>query len=316
MIGFLANLRDMKSALTSGMLVLFGLWLTLANVIADVQPGQSIAGNVSRLVTYLGPVGTLGAILFVAYFVGLVLSTGTLWNELIAIPKFLRTYAELKKIHADTARVTRWLTNQWHRDPSRLSNATAERLERYVREIITPSYNHPRFGSLGSLSGDADLPPMLEAVRKRMQDLEQQSVEDRDPLQSVQFAMIQVMSTIFKDLGFIAIQLAAKRESAYNRFDKARSEADFRSSLVLPMIFISVVLAVRLFVEGKPILCVASLFVAAFACEVLRKKADYKTIEANEEIVNAIILGDVQVELLERYRELSQPPSAPVTAKE
>lgn len=57
MLNFLTNLRDMKSSLSSGMVLLFCLWLVFGNEVADVESDDSLAGNLRRLAEYLARLG-------------------------------------------------------------------------------------------------------------------------------------------------------------------------------------------------------------------------------------------------------------------
>lgn len=132
MLNLLDGLRDLKAPLASGTVTLFALWLAFANGIADVESGDSLAGNIRRLAEYLGVPATLGIVAFVAYLLGLVLS---LHNVMFSILAFIRLEIGIS-MH--------WKTRQRFRNY--VFDVLGEALQRGVTESETYSAMNPEPG--------------------------------------------------------------------------------------------------------------------------------------------------------------------------
>ncbi|MBG6184755.1 hypothetical protein IWX65_002733 [Arthrobacter sp. CAN_A214] len=306
MLGFLANLRDIKASLTSGMILLFAIWLAFGNQIAGVKADDSVAGNVARLVDYLGPVATLGVVSFVAYFLGLILSLDRIVlgasrvlrsanaNQGLIPAFFTILISTLEFIGATYARFFRVLFGM-RAAKSRSTRTPAfrsPRLNGYVRQIVSDALDRngqelvvKRLTNAASYSPTAPLGALLDFATPEGSD------EDVDGVVSD-----YVLGTIRTDLDILAVQLGHKRERAYDRFEKARSEAEFRAAIVIPLILLTVILCSRLSMESaSPGVITATLFTGLVGTVVLTVKAYRKMNESEEEVINAILLEEIEV---------------------
>lgn len=288
MLGFLANLRDMKSSLTSGMLVLFALWLGYGNFIADVQPDDSVAGNIRRLVEWLGPLPTLGLISFVAYFVGLVISS-----------------ASLSRVFA---RVVYTFSGQ-HRRRLMLSRATQENLYQYVNDLLERAEVHHDLSNIADAT--VHRTQQEEATNggyKRARRRESKAAREANDDMTRGLIHSSLVKAALDRMDILAVQLGAKRESAYNRFDKATSEAEFRYSLFAPTLTVAAVAGARLTKEGSITAAVLVLVGAAVAAVVMMYKATHKLQEANAEVIHGIIIGEIDVPQIDALKKLAERP--------
>jgi hypothetical protein len=257
MLNFLGNLRDMKSSLTSGMILLFCVWLIFGNEVADIQSDDSLAGNMRRLTEYLGPVGTLGLVGFVAYIVGLVLSLDR------AISFYINRIAPAGKLRGVA-----------------MSKTTDQRLGKFLDVAITEALSK---ASPGFVAGS------IFRTSNNQGD-EKNRVLSEVPL------VLRLQRLLGEEMDILAVQLLAKREKAYDKYDKAKTEAEFRAAIAIPIFILGVVVGTRLLLEQFDFflstLSIAILCMIIFVSLVYKSKE--KQQEANEEIINAIIVGDIE----------------------
>ncbi|MEW1951063.1 hypothetical protein AB0280_17650 [Pseudarthrobacter sp902506025] len=258
MINLLDGLRDLKAPLASGFIVLFGLWLIFENEISKAVPGPTITSNLRQLCDYLGGPATLGLVAFVAYLLGTLLSLG---NALLRMPIRYKM--------------------------QRMRPTTQQRLANFLDDEIQNAMKHGR--SLEEIHDDA----YSHFVRQ----VTPATTEEEPEAPEITKAHIvdDLIYAIVMEVDILATQLHATKEKAYEIYDKNRSEAKFRFSVAAPVIFVGIVLAVRLGQEQHdpwPFLVVA-LSVAS-AVRFLQKSFERQD-EAIEVIVNAVLLGHVEV---------------------
>jgi hypothetical protein len=269
MLSFLTNLRDMKSSLASGMLLLFCLWLVFGNAIADVESDATLAGNLRRLTEYLGSVGTLGIIAFIAYVVGLVSSMDRL-GLLLGRNPFDR--------------------NAWYRRFG-LSTTTWQRLDRHLNLALNKA--------TGEATSEFIVRSIFSSTAMRgHEDLAVLSASSDETKRGLQRLIVE-------DVDILAVQLHSKHEKIYDKYDKARTEAEFRAALIIPIILLGFVLMWRLLDEGNDV-GYYILFLSIGVALLLRKKASHKEHEANEEIVNAIITGEIEFAPLTILKDIAE----------
>lgn len=289
MFGFLANLRDMKSSLTSGMIVLFTLWVIFGNGMADVQNDDSMAGNLRRLIEYIGPAGTLGIVTFVAYLVGLVLSLDQ--------------------------RVMKLFFRGSRHSTMPMSLTTSQRLDKKFGTALLGALRKARpdwvLGSISYFPGRLD-PSVTHLSRSEaeLRNLAEGSAMDEQIKAYLKDLMLE-------DMDILAVQLHSKHDKTYDKYDKAKTEADFRASLVIPLGALGLVVMNRLIAEGIWLWGVGVLLLAIVVALALLWKALQKQREANEEIINAVIVGDIEFAPLTILNEIEQeirvPPREPGT---
>lgn len=256
MLSFLSNLRDVKSALSAGMLLLFAVWLQVGDDIAKVEPGDTLAGRVAILVDYLGPAVTLAVVTFVAYVLGLVLPFHLL--GLTAVNRIDRKKAVREENNSQDARLFRFVLDKVKRAANKKS--LDDLIWGLYREI--PAFQSfsirspwwirfapPRFRS--SLTGLWT----RSALERGSQD--RKSPGDKEPPREDRFAVRQkerktekqlaslLLQRIYSESALLAVDLGHKDDKAYDRFDKARGESEFRAGLCLPLLILATVVALQ-----------------------------------------------------------------------
>lgn len=289
MLGFLTNLRDVKSALSSGMLLLFGLWLWLGHQISNVQQDNSLVGNVAKLVAYLGPVPTIAAITFSAYVLGVVLELDARVLRIInrmplATPNFMDSEGRRLRQHVEDLAI----------------RASLVRPPRELRDEIAPD------GTATTIK-----PSILEELWP------DENAKAKTRAKEVKALANDVLRQMYTEIDSLAHQLGKTDEKAYDRFHKARCEAEFRAGLVLPILFITGVCATRAYFEVSPswwfvVIAVVGMVVAG----VLVERANTSASDSREAVYLAITRGTVDVADLEyltaQIEKGPTPAEAPV----
>ncbi|MCB5294177.1 hypothetical protein [Arthrobacter sp. SO3] len=304
MLGFLSNLRDVKSALSAGMLLLFAVWLLIGEQIAKVAPGDTLAGKVATLVDYLGPVATLAVITFLAYVVGLIFPFHLL--VLAGINRHNRKRAEREGDKTRESRLLDFIQDQVGRAVRKKS--VGELTKDLVREI-------PALTKMGILyPWWIRLSPrfLRSSLERRWnnrvvrQALKSKQPDGKEPPQVGSFGAYRAGRTEQKDLAsallrrihsesaLLAVDLGQKDDKAYERFDKARSESEFRSGLCIPLLILTTVTALQL-PPDQFLLAVGVCGIGLFSVLVLALRAAHKAREAQEEVDSAIVLGRIKV---------------------
>lgn len=261
MLGFLSNLRDVKSALSAGMLLLLGGWLLLGGEIARVRPSdETLAGRIAILVDYMGPVATLAVLPFVAYIVALMVPFHFVGQWFIA--RWDRRRQE-KNDDSQGSSLEDFILAQIERAAKRKSMRDMQNL--LIREV--PGFMKIRFAYpvwIGMF------PPrirrrirylwthkqMVEAVENRPKGGEKREdgsnkalakheawqAERKERRQLAELVLLRVR----RRRALMAAALAQADSGAYERFDKAQSESDFRAGLCFPLLILTIVIALQI----------------------------------------------------------------------
>lgn len=292
MLNLLDGLRDLKAPLASGTVTLFALWLAFANGIADVESGDSLAGNIRRLAEYLGVPATLGIVAFVAYLLGLVLS---LHNVMFSILAFIRLEIGIS-MH--------WKTRQRFRNY--VFDVLGEALQRGVTESEAYSAMNPEPGpGRAKESGWRVRARTLVKETERPRSLDEKAEFDT-------WFSISAGEALADDVNLVAAQLQTAKEKTYEQYDKAKTEADFRAALVLPLLLVAAIIGLRLAQEGLPWGGAGVLVGAAALLVGLAFTASSRLQEANQILVTALVLGHVELPALAAVKRLPHGNSQPV----
>lgn len=252
------------------MILLFTLWLIFGNEIADVSSDDSVAGNLRRLVEYIGSAATLGLVSFVAYVAGVVL-TSHAWINVVIEP--------INRLFRGRAR--------WPRSQA-VSEQTRHRFELFLRSIFWEASKKStdeellRVLNLPMTSELAELIDEAEAGPERREEMTRQVVS---------FLEYYVLSS----MDILAVQLHSKKERSWDRYDKSLAESEFRAGIAGPIGFLGLVLTWRTATEQHWGLALLILAVSSAVATSLALKARRKRQEATEEIMNAVIVGDLEV---------------------
>lgn len=286
MLGFLSNLRDVKTSLASGMILLFALWLIFGNEIADVSNDDSVAGNLRRLVEYIGPVGTLGLLVFVAYVAGMVL-TSHAWIDVVV--------QGIDRLFPGGAR--------WPRSQA-VSEQTQQRFDVYLRSTF---WEASRRSNAEEVFKVLNL-PLTSELGKRI-DEAQTDFDRREEITRQVVGFLQYH--VFNSLDILAVQLHSKKERSWDRYDKSLTESEFRAGIAGPIGFLGLVLTWRSATEQLWGPAAVIMAVSLAVSSSLALKARRKRQEATEEVINAVIVGDLEVAPIAKLAETQIQASAP-----
>lgn len=114
------------------------------------------------------------------------------------------------------------------------------------------------------------------------------------------------------DVNLVAAQLQTAKEKTYEQYDKAKTEADFRAALVLPLLLVAAIIGLRLAQEGLPWGGAGVLVGAAALLVGLAFTASSRLQEANQILVTALVLGHVELPALAAVKRLPHGNSQPV----
>lgn len=293
MINLLDGLRDLKAPLASGLIILFGFWLIYANEVSTAGPGQSIAGNIHQLIDFLGGPATLGLVAFLAYVIGLVLSlhhpTRRLIRILAKIPRGelrgVMLWDELLGLFSFKA-PTHYRFREY-------STATQSRLDDYIERILVDAvekngWTHkdivqnisPNVVKNYSFDTNAD---RIGPTGDRISNFAYFSPITR-----------KLSAEITADIDLLAVQLHAEKDKIYEKYDKNKTESDFRAAVILPILFVAGTLTWRLFSEAQPVMAVPAMLGAMLVAVRLAFSAQERLLEANEAILHSLAVGHIK----------------------
>lgn len=287
MINLLDGLRDLKAPLSSGLAVLFGLWLIFADEISKVSEGDSLSGNVWMISNYLTPAGSLAALAFLAYILGTVLS---LHVPVLYVANNVHDWIEYSPwYHGSVATYDRLLRFVHSEINLALQNGVTIR---QIYDVLTHAgtWNHSQLAE-NDFGSEKYSPKQLLS-------------------KNIEYTVGGATAAIRLSEALLATQLHSAKDKVYERYDKCKTESTFRAALVIPILFVGSVVATRLSLEGNTPASALSAVTALATAAVLSLKAVYRQKEASDIIVHAILNGDVKIGGLVDLRNIYDPQSA------
>lgn len=278
MINLLDGLRDLKAPLGSGLIILFGFWLIFANEVASARPELSVAGNIQQLVSYLGGPATLGAVAFIAYLVGLVLSLQTM----------------TRRVMMPVVKLLGGIRKSERSKRQRLYGIyLGNRVLKFVDQIIDVAHKNGY--------SDQDI---VEIYDKRHGPFmaPMQFVVTGKPTRNAGAQMALIVQ-IIGHIDVLALQLHSSKEKLFEQYDKNKTEGDFRASITLPIIFVALVLEVRLSIEGYPLPAILSAIAALVAAYRVFVSSQERHDQADALVINALLTGEIKDSALQRLYE-------------
>jgi hypothetical protein len=260
MLGFLTNLRDIKSSLVSGMILLFTFWLVFGNAFMKVPNDDSVTGNLTRTASYLGTPGTLAVLVFIAYVVGMVASTHA-WLDVVEGFKGGKV-------------------------ANSVSKSTAERFAKFLGDLVDGVQKYVTA---------VDLIAVLKLEGADFDRIKHYKDADSQKREMKKRLTAYLENYVLTDLKVLAAQLHTAHDKAWEKYEKAASEANFRASMVIPLALMTIALSWRIASEGNIGLMFVVIAVMLAIQVVLVLKAASKRHEANEEIIHAIVNENIDV---------------------
>lgn len=285
----LPGFRDFRTPLMTGVLWLTALWAFLGTPIPKKDDKEGVFGLLNQVSEYLSPSLILGVISFTAYLLGVLL-----------MPNMQR------KLNVGAA-VIHWLKVRVERFYDKRKTKWIRRLMRKTDlHLRQPEYplrgGHTRRTEdlLDVLATDAvytagkkglDLVPL-----KKHYDW---ITPDEDADSDTEALSDRVKDDLMVEAASIAAALQAGNERVFNNYDRARSEAEFRFSIHMPLFFIAAGIAWN-FWNDDNILAILIGAAGAAVSTVLFVKGIHKMNEATEIGSEAIKAGVVPSKALDR----------------
>jgi len=297
MINLLDGLRDLKAPLASGLMILFGFWLIFANEVASAGPGPSIAGNIRQLVTYLGAPATLGVVAFLGYIIGLVLSLHVVTRLLVSAP-----IGSVRDFFA-TFRQTPYADD--HRRRGDYSLFMKLRLDQYIAHALSDAAKTGWTWEdiRDNVSFRRANPHLYLYEQPPYKTPEEETTEET--YEDFRLGVSELRREITSDISLLATQLHAEKDKIWEKYDKNKTESDFRASIVLPVVFVGVILHIRLRSEYQLELANLTLTTALIVALGLAIGSRVRLFQANEAVLNSLVAGHIKSP---RMMVFEQPP--------
>jgi hypothetical protein len=274
----LPGLRELRAPLAAGYLWLVTAWIALASRIPTPETASGVLKDIYRLGQAVGKPGVIAAVTFVAYIIGILTER---MARLAASPitkfSFTRASREGRELPSSPSRFTSLssLSLTW-------PNRTDQVLLGAITDVLVHRYwDHPEFRGaiLQQLSPDnsqyihmvidvtlklsSGRSPMFQDSRVYTPDTAQGANAEVDPgvketitwveendqklglLLQLLIRTEEHLVSLRDDLRRVPARLVGKEQEIYERWDRLRAESEFRLSIGLPLLILSIVLAVR-----------------------------------------------------------------------
>ncbi|WP_437770641.1 hypothetical protein [Arthrobacter sp. KNU40] len=285
----LPGFRDFRTPLITGALWLTALWVFLGTPVPKKDDREGIFGLLNQISEYLSPALVLGVLSFSAYLLGVLL-----------MPNLQR------KLRRGAVRI-HWTLTQISKYYSKRKNKTIRRLMRKADlHFKQPEYALPGGHTsksaelLDALATDAvytagKLGLDLVPLKKHYDWLAPEEERDTDSEKLADF----VKRDLMEEAATIAAALQAGSERVFNNYDRARSEAEFRFSVHMPVFFIAAGIAWNLW-NHDTALAVVAVTAGVIVSGMLFVKGIHKMNEATEIGSEAIKAAVVPSKALDR----------------
>jgi hypothetical protein len=308
LVNLLPGIRELRTPLTAGYLWLVAGWLAFAHRIPSAYSANGLWGDIYRLGEGIGTPGALAAASFVAYVIGILNErlSRLLTIPLLAIRGLIRLrisslpHFTLRDVVGDVMVQRYW-------DSKDFRNAiagylTPAKLADYVRLIQADDQlglSPRREDSLRDINPDMIEKSSLEdhsafndAYHRIIAAAEVNEAQLRDLLEWVIDTMAMAKS-LEEDLPLIPARLVGKEPEIYERWDRLQAEAEFRFSIVPPLLALILLLANRL---GF------SYLLAILPCLYLQYEGFRKQREATAQLAESLRAGRAPSPVLDRLR--------------
>ncbi|SDW89755.1 hypothetical protein SAMN04487912_105282 [Arthrobacter sp. cf158] len=285
----LPGFRDFRTPLMTGVLWLTALWVFLGTPIPKKDDKDGIFGLLNQVSDYLSPTLVLGVVSFSAYVLGVLLMPDIrrkLRRGSVRIHWFkagLAKFYDKRKIK--WIRRLMWRGNLHLRQPEHPRRGGHTRRSEELLEFLAIDAVYTA-GKQGH---------SLVPIRKHYDFLD----PEREPGDDNEVLIEHIKRDLLEEATDIAAALQAGNERVFNNYDRARSEAEFRFCIHLPLFFIAVGTAVNMW-NSDFVLALLIGITGLVVSTVLFVKGIHKMNEATEIGAEAIKAGVVPSKALER----------------
>jgi hypothetical protein len=224
----LPGLRDLRAPLAAGYIWIFDLWLLFGDDFPTEADATGVFASLYRLGELIPQLGIGIAISFVAYIVGVLFAS--LSNRLLFAWRRIGPYIE----------TSRKASRRRPRSPSKLSYRVKEFFLLLFFSLGDYEYRMHLRRSLREIVEQSGLPPPELSRYLRRSGVIDQSFVEREIEDPKLYKNPEVWGPLFErnldnDREVLRARLMAEQEMLYGEFDRYKSEAEFRSSISIPL---------------------------------------------------------------------------------
>lgn len=285
----LPGIRDLRVPLAAGVVWLTSVWVATGWLVPAVDDFSLLGRQIVSLASAAGGSVAVVVIGFVAYLVGIVLSPLRLPKRLFPrsekvlgryVETRFREFALLEIRKAEARGVTPALVAE---NFPELANFGYDDGDTHTK------YRHIEWEEDESRDGGVPLSQYIEA---RDWEYIRKSLPDR------------FLARLTEDRSTIDTALQDGSKELYSKYDRDKAEAEFRHGVALPLVVLSVSLAIRAgleFAGAFGLIFLVGLAIAYYL-EVSGRQKDQ---EANDLLIQTILLGKVQSPAMRSLTELA-----------
>jgi hypothetical protein len=238
----LPGLRDLRAPLAAGYIWLLNIWLLFGDDIPSQEEASGAFESLYRLGKFVPQLGKGIAISFVAYLIGALSQSAS--NSLLGgWRRFIDRVIDAQNPRSWLMRGGGggWLRILWRRTVSRDQTVISPRFNRGVHQYASHIRRRINDAAQKSrLSLVEILPMMSEDLRRRLL-THDRSLTDEGIERAFNTLLRQAFSA---DREILRARLIADEQMLYGEFDRYQSEAEFRSSISIPLGGLAIILAV------------------------------------------------------------------------
>ncbi len=300
----LPGFRDFRTPLVTGYLWLTALWIIIGMPVPSKDEKTGPIGIVNALGQYLSPVAVPVALSFLAYVVGILLAI----DSKFATKTIARFGFKLQRVGTETGG-TKWQKIRYA-DTRVHPSATVEEASTLTKVLFEAMGRvETRDVHWGVVYDEYHIkPPESEDYYDQLQELVGDKVELERRLRKQ--GLRQLTPLLSRELGseipVLATKLQEKNKDLFDSYDRDRSEAEFRLSIALPVLVLSVLGAILTF-GGSWIVGLVFLVAGLVVFIALLLKGWRKILDSTGVVVTALEIGTIDSTVIERLDSLSAP---------
>lgn len=295
----LPGFRDFRTPLITGVLWLTGIWILFGTPVPKKEDKEGIFGLLNQASDYLTPGLVLGVISFAAYVLGVLLMPDT-GRKLDA------GSAHLFRLRKLGGWIGKWVP-QWIKD----------RIPQPAKIFLRGPFNDDPYREGHTGASTLVLETMAWQAAKDMDKKDATAIsrlvaeeyppakegERRDELQ---MAVHVIHDRLISEAATSSAALQAQSEKIFNSYDRARSEAEFRFSIHMPIFLIALATAYRTWSSDFLVAVVVAMAGTAVSV-ILYAKGVFKMNEAVTIASEALSAGAVTSKTITLFRSYYLP---------
>lgn len=278
----LPGFRDFRTPLVTGYLWLTVIWVIAGSPLPDTESETGVMGAINAIVTFLSPAIFLTVMSFVAYLIGIILVQS-------------RTSFIVRKSTSLQARFLKRDSAVSFQD--RIRRIVIQVIRRAFQNKVTPAMVMHEFGYKLYEDENALREHEIET------DFDDWQMDQNDRHRVEHFLPRKIAPQIVESIPSLAIKLHEQSADLFDKYDRQRTEVEFRFSIALPIAVLSIVILLKFW--GQPFFGLPLMAIAGGVASIILV---WKGVEQNKMtddlLITALEVGAVQSTELERIRSI------------